>query len=60
MDSADRLSLVNILFKFDENLFKGLGDMERTRNARLKHVTFNCDFDLGSAWLSYGFCTPSL
>ena len=30
--------------------------MERTRNSRLKLENFNCDFDLESAWLSYGFC----
>ena len=34
--------------------------MERTQNSRLKHMTFNCDLDLESAWLSYGFCTSSL
>ena len=46
--------------KFKENLFKGEGDVERTRNARLKHVTFSCDLGFESAWLNYVFCTPPL
>ena len=52
--------VVNILPKFNKNLMKGSEDMEQTRNARLKLVTLNCDLDLGSAWLSYKFRTPSL
>ena len=60
MGSAHHLTEVSILPMFNENLSKGSGDMEQTRNARLKHKTFNCDLDLGSAWLSYEFCTPSL
>ena len=31
--------------------------MEWTQNSRLKPMTFTCDLDLKSAWLSYGFCT---
>ena len=33
--------------------------MDRPQNSRLKLVTFNCDLDLESALLSYGFCTSS-
>ena len=33
--------------------------MERPQNSRLKLVAFNCDLDLESALLSYGFCTSS-
>ena len=60
MGSAHLLIEVNILPKFNENLSKDSRDMEQTQNSRLKHVAFNCDLDLGSAWLSYEFCTPSL
>ena len=60
MDSAHCLTKVNILPKVNENLSKGSGDMERTCNARLKLVTFECDLDIWLAWLSYGFCTPSV
>ena len=104
MGSAHRLTKANIWLKFHENLSKGSGDMERTRdgwpsivtltlslhrwfigsthhltkaniwpkfnkavwmameqpqNSRLKLVTFNCDLDLESVQLSYGFCTSS-
>ena len=52
MDSARRVTEVNILPKFNENLPKGSEDMAQTRNARLKLVTLNCYIDLGSAWLS--------
>ena len=31
--------------------------MEPTSNSRLKLVTFNCDLELKSAGLNYGFCT---
>ena len=31
--------------------------MARPQNSRLKLVAFNCDLDLESALLSYGFCT---
>ena len=51
MGSAHYLTQVNTLQKFHENLLKSSGDMEGTRNARLKHVTFNCDLDLGSVWV---------
>ena len=44
---------------FKENPSRGKGDMEPTPNSRLKLVTFNCDLDLKSAGLSYGFCTLS-
>ena len=33
--------------------------MEQPQNSRLKLVAFNCDLDLESALLSYGFCTSS-
>ena len=49
-----------LLRNFNENCLKDLGDMERTRNARLKHVILNCDLDLRSVWLSSKSCTPSL
>ena len=35
------------------------GDKEETRNSRLNPITFSCDPDLESTWLSNGFCTPS-
>ena len=41
------LNEVNILPKFNKNLSKDSEDMEQTKNARLKQVTFNCDLDLG-------------
>ena len=49
MGFAHRLPKVSILPKFNENLLKSSGDMERTQNARLKLVTFDCDLDLESA-----------
>ena len=57
MGSAHHLTKTNIWPKFDKHLSKGSGDMEWTWNSRLKLVTFNCDLDLESACLSYGFCT---
>ena len=60
MGSAHFFTAVNILLKFNENLSKGSEDMEQTQNSKLKHVTFNCELDLGSKRMSYGFCTPSL
>ena len=33
--------------------------MVRPQNSRFKLVAFNCDLDLESALLSYGFCTSS-
>ena len=60
VDSAQRFTEVKIFPKFNENLSKGSEDMEQTRNARLKLVILNCALDLGSAWLGYNFCTPSL
>ena len=38
---------VNIWPKFRENLPRGKGDTERTRNSRLKPMTLNCDLDHG-------------
>ena len=32
---------------FKENPSRGIGDMERTQNSRLKHMTLTCDLDLG-------------
>ena len=49
IDSAHRLSKVNIWPKVKENPSTGIGATERTRNSRLKHVTLNCDPDLVSA-----------
>ena len=46
MASAHSLTEVNILRKFIENLAKGSG-YGVYANAKLKHVTFNCDLDLG-------------
>ena len=60
MGFTHRLTEVNILPKFTENLSKVSENMERPRNARLKHVTFNCDPDLGLALFSYKLCTPPL
>ena len=51
--------LVDIWPKFRQNPIRGKGDTERTRNSRLKHMAFNCDLDLKSAWLSYWFYTSS-
>ena len=45
----------NIWPKFKENPSRGIGDMERTRNSRLKPMTMTCDLEL--AWLTCGFCT---
>ena len=45
--------------KFNENPFRSKRDIELTQNARLKLVTYESDLGLESAWLSYGFCTPS-
>ena len=56
MGSAHHLTKANIWPKFNKYLSKGSGDMEWTWNSRLKLVTFNCDIDLESACLSYGFC----
>ena len=45
--------------KFNENPFRGEGNIEQTRNARLKLDILECGLDLESAWLSHEFCTPS-
>ena len=57
MGSAHHLTKANIWPKFNKYLSNGSGDMGWTWNSRLKLVTFNCDLDLESACLSYGFCT---
>ena len=57
MSSAHHLTEANIWPKFKENPSRGIGDMERTRNSRLKPMTLTCDLDLELAWLTYGFCT---
>ena len=49
MSSAHRLTEVTILPNLNKNPFRGKGDMQRTRNAMLEHVTFSCDLDLWSA-----------
>ena len=56
MGSAHRLTDAKIGPKFNENTTKGDEDMKWTLNSRLKLVTFSCDLDLESAWLSYRFC----
>ena len=33
--------------------------MEWTQISKLKLQTFNCDLNLKSAWMNYGFCTVS-
>ena len=48
MCSAHRLTKRNIRLKYHENQPKGSGDMERTRNSRVKHLTLTCDLDLES------------
>ena len=57
MGSAHHPTKANIWPKFNNYLSKGSGGMEWIWNSRLKLVTFNCDLDLESACLSYGFCT---
>ena len=59
MGSANCPTEVNIWPTFKENPSRGKGDMEPTPNSRLKLVTFNCDLDLKSAGLIYGFCKLS-
>ena len=46
-------------WRYDQSLMKILPRWQRygmEQNSRLKLVTFSCDFDLESAWLSYRFC----
>ena len=38
----------NIWVKLHENRPKGSGDMERTRNSKVNHLTLTCDLDLES------------
>ena len=57
--SAHHLTEINIWSTFKENPSRDKGDMEPTPNSRLKSVTFNCDIDLKSAGLNYGFYTLS-
>ena len=59
MGSAHHLTEANIYPTFKEKPSRGKGDIELTPNSRLKLVTFNCDLELKSAGLSYGFCTLS-
>ena len=47
--SAHRLTERNIWVKFNEHLFKGSADMERTRNRRLNPMNMKCGLDLASA-----------
>ena len=49
MGSAPPLTEINILVKFNENLLKGLGEMEHTGNSRVNPMTLKCDLDLESA-----------
>ena len=45
--------------KFNENRLKGSGDMERTRNSRVrKPLTLTCDLDLQSKKMGHVPCTP--
>ena len=48
MSSADRLTQKTIWVKFYENRPKGSGDIERTQNSRVNHLTLTCDLDLES------------
>ena len=46
-------------WRYDQSLMKILPRWQRygmEQNSRLKLVTFSCDLDLESAWLSYRFC----
>lgn len=44
---------------FNEYLSCDKGDMDQTRTPRLKHLTFNCDIGVESAWFGYMFCTSA-
>ena len=45
MCSAHRLTERNIWVKFNENHPKVSGDMQRTQNSRVNHLTLTCDLD---------------
>ena len=49
MGSAPRLTEMNISVMFNENLLKGLGEMEHTQNSRVNPMTLKCDLDFESA-----------
>ena len=59
ISSVHRLTEANIWPKFKENPSRGIGDMERTRNPRLKPMTLTCDLDLVLAWLTNEFYTST-
>ena len=48
MCSAHRLTERNFRLKFNESRPKGSGDMKRTRNSMVNHLTLICDLDLES------------
>ena len=50
--SAHHLTEANIWPKFKENPSRGIGNMERTRNSRLKPMTLTCDLHLELTWLT--------
>ena len=45
MSLAHRLTEMNIWVKFNKNQPKGSGDMEKTRNSRVKPLIVTCDHD---------------
>ena len=53
MSSAHHLTEANIWPKFKENPSRGIGDMERTQNSRLKPMTLTCDLDFELAWCTW-------
>ena len=60
MESAHRLTLRNIRVKININLSKGSGDMERTQNSRVNHMTLKCDLDIESAYVTFDGSTYRL
>ena len=56
------LHIISLRRTFDQNLmkiFSGVKEIWSGQTIRLKLVTFNCDLDLESVWLSNEFCTSS-
>ena len=46
MCSAHHLTEWIIRVKLNENRLKGSGDMQRTQNSRVNHLTLTCDLDI--------------
>ena len=57
MGYAHLVTEMNIWPKFNENPFRGKGDIEQTQNSRVNPL--NCDLDRESGQPSHGFCTLS-